>query len=57
MDGWMGLAVGGRCVWMRLVNVNTNTHHGGAGRNLSVLVGAELSGTETPAPPPREGWC
>lgn len=42
---------------MTLVNVNTNTHHGGAGHSLSVLVGAELSGRETLAPPPWEGWC
>lgn len=51
------LAVGGGGVGMMLVNANTNTHHGGAGHNLSVLAGAELSGRETPAPPPREGWC
>ncbi len=40
-----------------LDNVNTNTHHGGAGHSLSVLARAEVSGRETPAPPPGEGWC
>lgn len=42
---------------LTLDNVNTNTHHGGAGHSLSVLATAEVSGWETPAPPPREGWC
>lgn len=38
-------------------NVNTNTHHGGAGHSSSVQARAELTGWETPAPPPGEGWC
>lgn len=36
---------------------NSNTHHGGAGHSSSVLARAELSGRETPVPPPGEGWC
>lgn len=37
--------------------LDTNTHHGGAGHSSSVRATAELSGKETRAPPPREGWC
>ena len=70
MDGWLdgwwinGLADekgwgGGAGLMMgkTLDNVNTNTHHGGAGHSWSVLARAELSARETPAPPPGEGWC
>lgn len=48
---------GGGRMGMMLDNVNTNTHHGGAGHSSSVPARAELSGRETLAPPPREGWC
>lgn len=47
-EGWRGQTGG-----YHTAKCERNTHHGGAGHSMSVPAGPELSGWETPAPPPR----